>query len=403
MGICNSTQRQCSYFRNDNYIESEKLNKNIKKSSEFLETIMIQQNCICKIVNCDSNEVNGTGFLSLIPYPDKSITLPVLITCNHIINRDTKKVKLFLNDKIEKILVLDNTRKIYVNDEKDIIIIEIKKEDKLKYKNILKIDYDILKNKNLNDIFKSIYILYFPFGKEVILSMGSIENIKDDIIKYKCETEKGSSGAPIINLNSYNVIGIHKETNNNLSLNIGILLKDSIKNFFKFNKNKNKKRIYFLGSGDRYKGCRKNNKMEGKGIYYFGNGDKYEGDFKNNNMEGKGKYYYNNGDKYEGDFKNDKMDGKGIYYFKSGSRYEGNFKNDKKEGKGIYYYNDGDKFEGYFKMDESEGKGIYYYNNGDRYEGNYKNDKRQGKGIYYYSDGKTEICNFLNGKEIKKI
>ena len=401
MGFCNSTKKQFSYFWNNNYIESEKLNKNTKISSEYLEKIMIQQNCICKIVSCDSNEVNGTGFLTLIPFPDKLINLPVLITCNHIINRDVKKVKLFLNDKIEKILVLDNSRKIYVNDEKDIIIIEIKKEDKLKYKNILKIDYDILKNKKLNDILKSIYILYYPFGKEVFLSMGSIENIKYDIIEYKCETEKGSSGAPIINLNSCRIIGIHKETNKNLSLNIGILLKDSIKNFYKFNKNK--KGIYLLGNSKKYEGCLKNNKMEGKGIYYFGNGDKYEGDFKNNNIEGKGTYYYNNGDKYEGDFKNDKMDGKGIYYFKSGSRYEGNFKDDKKEGKGIYYYNDGDKFEGYFKMDESEGKGIYYYNNGDRYEGNYKNDKREGKGIYYYSDGKTESCNFLNGKEIKII
>ena len=65
-------------------IEKEGVFKNMTNNLTFenLKIIEIQkENSICKIIN--TNEVTGTGFLSLIPYPDKLNQLPVLITCNH--------------------------------------------------------------------------------------------------------------------------------------------------------------------------------------------------------------------------------------------------------------------------------------------------------------------------------
>ena len=73
-------------------------------------------NSICKIIN--GKKVIGTGFLVLIPNPDRLNQLPVLITCNHVINGNENEIKLIFNDKIEKILKLNNSRKIYTNEKK---------------------------------------------------------------------------------------------------------------------------------------------------------------------------------------------------------------------------------------------------------------------------------------------
>ena len=81
-------------------------------------------NSICKIYNND----NGNGFFVKIPY--KSNLLPVLITTNHVINQydimTNKNISLYLNnDKIIKILKLDNNRIMYTNEKLDITIIEL--------------------------------------------------------------------------------------------------------------------------------------------------------------------------------------------------------------------------------------------------------------------------------------
>ena len=113
---------------------------------------------------------------------------------------------------------------------------------------MLEIDCNIFEERNIKEL-KSIYIIHYPFGKESSLSIGLIDKIKDEDIKHKCATESGSSGAPIINLNNFKVIGIHKGAHKELSLNIGLLLKESIN---KFNKNENKKGILNYEKGDRY-------------------------------------------------------------------------------------------------------------------------------------------------------
>ena len=84
-----------------------------------------KKNSVLKIINAD--KLTGTGFLCLIPYPDKTRQLPTLITCNHVINGNEKEVKLIINDSIEKMFKLEN-RKMYINNEenKGVTIIEIK-------------------------------------------------------------------------------------------------------------------------------------------------------------------------------------------------------------------------------------------------------------------------------------
>ena len=76
-----------------------------------------KRNNICKIINV--NKAIGTGFLCLLPYPDKTNQLPALITCNHVLNGNEKEVKLIFNDTLEKILKLDNSRKMYISNENE--------------------------------------------------------------------------------------------------------------------------------------------------------------------------------------------------------------------------------------------------------------------------------------------
>ena len=374
-------ERKKKPFKKEAILQNNRIPLDFKVIKEIEKQ---KENSICKIIN--GNISIGTGFLSLIPYPDKVNQIPVLITCNHVINGDEKEVKLIFNDQLEKILTLNNNRKIYKNDEKDVTIIEIKNTDNFNYNNMLEIDYDIFEETDLNEKFKNVYIIHFPLGKESSLSYDIIEKIENDLIEHKCSTENGSSGAPIINLNNYKVIGIHKGFDLNLNLNIGILLKEPINDFKKI-KNENTEKIILLDNVNKYEGDYKNNKMEGKGILYYNNGNRYEGDFKIGLQEGKGILYYIDGDKYEGDFKNGKMEGKGNFYYKNGNRYEGDYKNDMMEGKGNFYSNNGDRYEGDFKNNKKEGKGNLYYINGNRYEGDFKNDYIEGKGILYYNDG----------------
>ena len=165
--------------------------------------------CICKIRGKISI---GTGFFCKIKYEEKLI--PVLITNFHIIDNEImeneKNLELYIND-IRKIVKLDKSRKIYSSgkDKYDIMIIKIKAEDEIN--NYLEIDENIF-NYNSETTYKDepIYILYRP-DKDTLVSYGKgIEVIGEFDIRHRCNTESGSTGAPIINLLTHKVIGIHK-------------------------------------------------------------------------------------------------------------------------------------------------------------------------------------------------
>ena len=109
-----------------------------------------KENNVCKIIK--ENGVTGTGFLCIIPFPDKLHPLPALMTCYHVINekdiKPGKQIKLLFNDKMERIINIDNSRKTFISEEKefDTTIIEIKNEDNFDMNNMLEIDNNIYKD-----------------------------------------------------------------------------------------------------------------------------------------------------------------------------------------------------------------------------------------------------------------
>ena len=135
---------------------------------------------------------------------------------------------------------MDNLRLTYTNEEKDVTIIEIKKEDGLNFDFFLEMDELMYKDTPKEEYKnKSIYILHYEYGKKAKYSVGKIIFINEDnfTIRHNCTTQTGSSGSVILNLNNHKVIGVHKGSNK--SFNVGSLLKDSIEDFNRLNKNPN--------------------------------------------------------------------------------------------------------------------------------------------------------------------
>ena len=146
---------------------------------------------VCKIHKSDGTK--ASGFLCRIPFPDKNRLLPVLITNNHILNKDdiqlNKSIKITLGDnEIEKFIKLDKSRIVYTSSDVniDVTIIEIKpKTDS--FKDFLEIDENIFAT-NYEDFYrkKPIYILQYPKGKESSHSEGVINNINNKNIEHTC-------------------------------------------------------------------------------------------------------------------------------------------------------------------------------------------------------------------------
>ena len=272
----NSNQHETNIYSNNNnnfnnnIQKKEENNMNIKPEMGFIEypkalnrnqyKIIDYQmgNSVCKIIN---GKIIGTGFICLIPFPTIDHPLKVLITCNHVFNdiRIRNKIKLKFDNNIEKEIILDKERKLYTNDIYDITIIELK-DNEFDLNNYLRIDDELYKNEEIKEN-DQIYIIHYP--KEVKYSIGPIIYREENKIGYKCETEEGSSGAPIFNLNNFNVIGIHRGVGIDKKFNIGEILKLPINDFYQNYKCKNEilitleiniydinKKIYFLNNID---------------------------------------------------------------------------------------------------------------------------------------------------------
>jgi len=219
-------------------------NSLIPVSVKDTEKILFQmKNCICKIFLKDGEK--GTGFFCKIKFKEKM--LHVLVTNNHILNiKDLKinnKITLTFNSgKDEEIrdIIIDKERKIYTNDKMDVTFIELKKDDKIQH--YLEVDEDIMDTeKNIMEINykrKSIYIMHYPKGNNVEVSYGLLSYIKDENICHLCNTYYGSSGAPILSLETFKVIGIHYggKINNSVRFNQGTFIKYPVKEFNSSNK-----------------------------------------------------------------------------------------------------------------------------------------------------------------------
>ena len=216
-------------------IKLEKCIENYPKSmdSEKMEIVLTQmKKSICKVEL--ENDIYGTGFFCNIPIlNDWNSILRVLITNNHVINKNDitpgKKIKLSINNDEKNLkIIIDENRITYTNKEYDVTIIEIKYDDGLEKDSFLDIDNRIFGD-NLYDIFEksSIYLLHYPNKGKSSKSEGIINKIDGKLfIEHYCDSNFGSSGGPLINLNNHKVIGIHIGAGNKEeNYNIGVILK----------------------------------------------------------------------------------------------------------------------------------------------------------------------------------
>ena len=205
------------------------------------ETILNQMKYyICKI---KINAIYGTGFFCKIPFGN-NITKNFLMTNYHVLSEkyynENNKINLLINDEdITKIIDLRMNRITYFNEKYDITLIELNENDNIN--NFLELDDKLFKD-NHEIIYenKSLYILQYPLGKNAAVSYGLLTSIDKFEIKHKCSTENGSSGSPILNLETNKVIGIHKEGSINFDFNKGTFLKYPLNDFIKKNKSNTK-------------------------------------------------------------------------------------------------------------------------------------------------------------------
>lgn len=219
---------------NGGILESHSIPIDIKGLTKILDQM---GNCICKIFK--NKDETGTGFFCHIPYEGK--LFPVLVTTNRIINKEylnnNKEIKIAMNDgNIEYTIIIDETRKIYLNKDYDIIIIELKEKDRIK-NNFLEIDKQLFEtNIKQNYEGKSVYIIQYPKGNKSFYSSGVLKELDNYHIKHLCSIEESSSGSPIITLENFTLIGIHCKPGT-LIYNSGIFLKEPFQDFI--NKNLN--------------------------------------------------------------------------------------------------------------------------------------------------------------------
>ena len=238
-------------FIEEKYIENSVNPLSIKG----MENILFQmKNCICKIIKNDGTK--GTGFFCKIPFPNEDNLLPVLITNNHVLGENDiiyhNIIEVTLeNETKKKSIKINSKRLVYTNKNLDFTFIEIQpNRDNIFH--FLEIDKNIYKEKALLETAftkKSIYTLHYPKGKDVEVSYGQIKDLKDDIIRHLCNTDKGSSGCPVLSLETFEVIGIHKGGALHFEINMATFIKDAINAFHKkykdefYNKVLNKDKI----------------------------------------------------------------------------------------------------------------------------------------------------------------
>ena len=201
---------------------------NIQQMEKILKQM---KNCVCQILL--GAGTRGSGFFCNIPYENE--ILKVLITNYHVINekyiQENDKISLEIynqNNENNKNIILnipkESVRKIYLSpdNENDLVMIEVKEEDKLQDDNFLKLD-DKLLIENSESIYESknsIYTIQYP--KEICVSYGILKRINKNKINHSCSTDKGSSGSPILSLETMKVIGVHKSSVTNTNFNRGI-------------------------------------------------------------------------------------------------------------------------------------------------------------------------------------
>ena len=221
---------------------------------------------LCRIeAYVDGQKRNGTGFFLEI---DKKYNLPfkkALFTCYHVLpekyfnqnnflelkyNKTIKKIDIedcqvfFEETDLKKFIANKGKRKIISNKEYDYTCIELLDTDNIFDSSNIQLFQTFY---NYESISKEIAILHYPKWEDLSFSLGQIIKYDNNLpyFLHTASTEKGSSGAPIINRNQINkIIGIHfggtKNRKANMAYPIGEILKNIRKNIYNKNALRNK-------------------------------------------------------------------------------------------------------------------------------------------------------------------
>ena len=350
----------------------------------------------------DINENKATGFFCKIPYPDDFNLLPTLISNSEILNKNNtqlnKTIKLNIYDekdiKREYYLLIDSSRKVFIDESLGITIMEIKKEDKID--KIFDIDENINKE-NYIEIYKrrpQIYTLYFSNDKNAFYSNGYLNQIVDNKIQYYCKAVY-TPGVPIISLPNYKIIGVHTRTiksQNNRNYNEGIFIKFLIEKFktkfpiknnnnFLFESNKNTMAIINQNFKSKNSGNNFNKKIENNKHYISKNQiENYINSNKNMNLNNN--YNYNNGNnnKYYNN-NNNNSNYNNYNNYNNNNNINNNSKNS----------NNNDSNNNNFNFNNSNSNYDYNNNNSDsNYNNNYNNNFNNRN---YYSNNNNNFNN----------
>ena len=225
----NMANRQNPIDRKNNGYEMATSNKSVP-----VDIIIKARQSICKIIiKSNTGVIYGTGFFMMVSDTEK-----YLITNNHVISQNNinDDIKIEIHNQKSMKLNLNNRKIEYFPKPKDISIIEIKNNDEI-YNDILFLDYDRNYVGGYKNMYQNvpIFLIEHPNGGIAECGNGKIVNIYNGFeFDHDISTEEGASGSPIMlytkNINSIQVIGIHKEVNYDKKLNSGTFIGEIFNN-----------------------------------------------------------------------------------------------------------------------------------------------------------------------------
>ena len=175
---------------------------------------------------------NNNGFFLELEFPDKYNILPVLLTDSFIFedknNINDNKVEFILNNKSYEI-IMDNSRKVFIDDEYNISIIEIKYSDGLNINSFIRTNIY-----NINSAYKNIYSMFYTSEGKLECHFGKILKYNDN--NFEVQFLAGVNileGSPIIINFFNNIIGVVKSIKHDGNIVICQIINTPINKFIK--------------------------------------------------------------------------------------------------------------------------------------------------------------------------
>ena len=236
-------EQNCSLKQSNKYNNNSNIEYNISQNNPEL---IMQNQAKRSICNIKFKEFS-TGFLCMIPL-NNGKNIPSLICSGtefgvneNLINNQSIIKLSFDNDSITHEIKLTKDRMIcyYKNNFQRITIIEIKDYDTLKSYNFLELDENAMNPKKFEN-FKGINAYMVKYCKnrgdlnlKSDISFGKIINIdinREGFI-HQIDSGLGSLGAPILNLSTFKVFGMHQGFIKGSKEKLGNLLYFSVNEF----------------------------------------------------------------------------------------------------------------------------------------------------------------------------